>query len=175
MGQLPSTRISCPPHGSAALSPRRRKRGTGPIGPSSLKKIGGQRNAGREGFEPPQPKAADLQSGLNSRRRSHEFPRNSNHLFREKRPFPRRVSCPFCSAWSREADPLLVLRGHKCSAVTSWNTRSVSGDGATAATSRSVCRQRSITRKASPRSPLAARARISRRYPDSRSGSSSTS
>src|SRR5437867_12458970 len=57
MGQVPSMRVSCPPRGSAAFSSRRRKRATGPIGPSSLKK-----SVGREGIEPPQPKAADLQS-----------------------------------------------------------------------------------------------------------------
>src|SRR2546428_1739978 len=57
MGQLPSTRVSCPPRGSAAFSSRRRKRAAGPIGPSSLKK-----SVAREGIEPPQPKAADLQT-----------------------------------------------------------------------------------------------------------------
>jgi hypothetical protein len=74
-----------------------------------LAQAGSQESVGREGIEPPQPEAADLQSAPSSHRARHEFPRNSNGLFRVKRPFPRRVSCPFCSARSREADPLLDL------------------------------------------------------------------
>src|SRR5213083_567329 len=42
---------------SAAFSSPPRNHATGLIGPSSLKK-----SVGREGIEPPQPKAADLQS-----------------------------------------------------------------------------------------------------------------
>jgi len=48
--------VYCLSRSQPAFSSRHRKRATGPIGPSSLKK-----SVGREGIEPPQPKAADLQ------------------------------------------------------------------------------------------------------------------
>ena len=59
---------------------------------------GSRETVGREGIEPPQPKAADLQSAPVIRRPISEF-RNEFAI----RDFPlrcksRRISCPFCSA-----------------------------------------------------------------------------
>ena len=93
-------------------------------------------------FETSLPKAADLQSPPSPRRASHEFPLNFDYLFLNKRPFPRRVSCPFCSAGSREADPLL----HGAVAVGSMNrsrraTKFISSPRATRARCGSVPRR----------------------------------
>src|SRR2546425_12685480 len=65
--------VYCLSRSQPPFSSRRRKRATGPIGPSSLIEIGGQRG----NRPPPQPKAADLQIDARARRSAAENSRFS--------------------------------------------------------------------------------------------------
>src|SRR5438093_9175403 len=74
---------------SAAFSSPPRNHATGLIGPSSLKK-----SVGREGIEPPQPKAADLQIDARERPAAAENSRISEQTLKPTRKKVRGVRRP---------------------------------------------------------------------------------
>ncbi len=64
-------------------------------------------SVGREGIEPPQPEAADLQSQPSPRRWTSRFPNDFECHRSHTRRVHQCVSCPFCSAGSRRLTFLL--------------------------------------------------------------------
>src|SRR5437899_2207470 len=74
----------------------------GLIGPSSFKKIGGQR-----GNRTPHSQRRLIYSHRRANGERDTIFLAFQQSVSGRRPFPRRVSCPFCSARGREVDPLL--------------------------------------------------------------------